>query len=700
MNIPFRSLLCSVVWLVAIVAPTVVAPIIVAVGADELGVAVRSAVKRVDSSVVRLRVIGGEQSIDGDKVTSLVTTGIVISESGEILTSLFAVKGNPEAVLAEDNTGRRTNAEIIATDYVRRLVLLKAREGQWLPAIPAPAESVKVGQWSVALGRFYSAESSSISVGVVSALNRIHGMAIQSDAKISPVNYGGPLINLDGQVMGLLVPLSPGGQGNASSGVEWYDSGIGFAIPMQQALAVADRLRAGKDLKGGRLGVKMLSTGVFSSRVVVDRVIPGGPADVGGLKKGDVLLSVNDRSIERMSMLEEAVGSRYAGDALNFDVKRGDENLKLSVLLSEELPIIKPAYLGLMTVRTANSPEQPGKAADAVPEGVAPPERPAGANEKKRAASRAGAPLPPIVVINDSPAAKAGLPVRLELVKVNDQATTRVSELADALSEVQAGQKVSIEYRVPGEDDSKSAEIATETPAEEITRLSSEVLAAVSDIGKLEQNAVVPIGDAAAGAMQVVDNIERRELSYEQRGRAIVFSSTVPTTVLPGIVILLASESELEEQILSRWKTLIDSHRLIVALPVNPEKSRLTAEDIPLVMTMLKGLAANAKADTGRIVVVSNREQARLAWQLAFDGPSPVRGIALTDGWISAGDLAGADGSDRSVLMLKSPENAQAQALQTGSREALQKAGFWTPSPASAEPEQAVADWSLLLRSF
>jgi serine protease Do len=698
MSINIRSLLCSVTLLLAVVAmPGFAAE------ADELGVAVRNAVKRVDASVVRLRVIGGEQSIDGDKVTSLVTTGIVISEAGEILTSLFAVQGNPEAVLAEDNAGRRTNAKIVAIDHVRRLVLLKASEGQWVPAEVAPAESVKVGQWSVALGRFYSADSSSLSVGVVSALNRIHGMAIQSDAKISPVNYGGPLINLDGQVMGLLVPLSPGGQGNASSGVEWYDSGIGFAIPMQQALAVADRLRAGKDLKGGRLGVKLLSSGVFASRVVVDRVIPAGPADVGGIRKGDVLLTVNDRVIERMSMLEEAVGSRYAGDTLSFDVKRGDENLKFSVLLSEELPVIKPAYLGLMSVRTAKANEPPGEpetVAKIAPENVIPPDPPANAGDKKEAAARAAATLPALVVVNDSPAAEAGLPARIELIKVNNQATTRVSELAAALSEIQAGSKVSIEYRVPGEEASKSVEVMAKTQPEKVTHLSTEVLSAINDIGKAAQNADNPDADAAAGEVQVVDNISRRELSYEQRGRAIVYSSRVPTTVLPGIVILLASESESEEQILSRWKLLIDSHNLMVVLPVNPEKSRLTAEDIPLVMTVLKGLAGGAKADTGRIVVVSNREQARLAWQLSFEGPSPVRGIALTDGWISASDLAGTDGSDRSVLMLKSPENSESKALQTGSLESLQKAGFWTPLPASSEPEQNIADWSLLLRAF
>ena len=109
------------------------------VNGDELGDAVRHAVGIADPSVVRLLVIGGEQTVDGDKVSSLVTTGVVVSGDGEILTSQFALKGNPEAVLAEDLEGRRTNVEIIATDHLRRLVLLKARGGQWIPVKPPPS---------------------------------------------------------------------------------------------------------------------------------------------------------------------------------------------------------------------------------------------------------------------------------------------------------------------------------------------------------------------------------------------------------------------------------------------------------------------------------------------------------------------------------------------------------------------------------
>ncbi|MEI6539945.1 MAG: serine protease, partial [Planctomycetota bacterium] len=174
---------------------------------DDLGQAVQAAIRKVETSIVRLRVIGGEQSIDGDAVQSLVTTGIVISADGEILTSQFALEGNPEAVLVEDQFGKRTNATIVATDSVRRIVLLKAKEGLWTPVVADENAVVEVGQWSIALGRFYAAESSSVSLGIISALNRIHGMAIQTDAKVSPVNYGGPLVSLNGTIVGILVPL-------------------------------------------------------------------------------------------------------------------------------------------------------------------------------------------------------------------------------------------------------------------------------------------------------------------------------------------------------------------------------------------------------------------------------------------------------------------------------------------------------------
>lgn len=681
--------------------------------ADELGQAVRTAIRSADPSIVRLRVIGGEQSVDGDKISSLVTTGVVISEAGEILTSEFALQGKPEAILAEDVTGKRTNVEVVATDHLRRLVLLKAKEGKWTAAQSAAGVSIKIGQWSIALGRFYAADSSNVSVGIISALNRIHGLAIQSDAKISPVNYGGPLINLQGQVMGILVPLSPRGQGSSTSGVEWYDSGIGFAIPMEAALKSAERLRAGRDLKAGKLGIKLAAAGVFSSSIRIERVIPKGPAETAGLKKDDVLVSVNNQVIERMSILEEAVASRYAGDLLRIAIKRGSEDHSFTATLAEELPIANPGYIGFLTTRIAKKTTDEG-----VPDPAAiakllqnPPleQKPPTGRQLDEAISDENSDAVPLLVINDTSAAKSGMPQRVELMKVNGTATPDSGELFTALADFQAGDKLAIDYRIPGQADLKSTEITTVSRPENVTRLSTELLSEIAVVGQ-ESLAKLKIEDGAAkdatpaetmapeaGAS---DKVERRELSFEERGRAIVFGSSNPSGILPGIVILLSAETESEDQILNRWKPFLNSHKLMVAIPVNPEKSRLTPDDIPLVMTMIQGLAGRSKADLRRIVVVGNREQAQLAWQLVFGGPSPIRGIALNDGWISAAEANGVDGADKSVLLLDHPTTNQAQALMAQCQDALRKSGFWAARPTDSETERTIADWSVLLRSF
>src|SRR5262249_59547133 len=76
----------------------------------------------------------------------------------------------------------------------------------------------------------------SVSYGIISALGRVWGKAIQTDAKISPINYGGPLVDVTGRVQGILIPASPRGE-DVTAGFEWYDSGIGFAIPMGDVMA-------------------------------------------------------------------------------------------------------------------------------------------------------------------------------------------------------------------------------------------------------------------------------------------------------------------------------------------------------------------------------------------------------------------------------------------------------------------------------
>ena len=466
-------------------------------------------------------------------------------------------------------------------------------------------------------------------------------------------------------------------------------------------------------MKAGKLGVKLAAAGVFSSRIRIERVIQKGPAETAGLKKDDVLVSVNNRMIERMSILEEAVASSYAGDSLQISIKRGNEDLSFAVTLAEELPVANPGYLGFLTSRIARKAQEGGmpdaaaiaKLLQNLPLEPKPPAEQKPDEENTDEKSDAV----PLLVINDSSAAKSGLPPRVELMKINGTATPDTGELFTALADFQAGDKLSIDYRIPGQPDLKSAEITTETRPENVTRLSAELLKEMSVVSqenlakmKAEDGAPkdAPSDDAKTPEVSSPDQVERRELSFDERGRAIVFGSSNPSGILPGIVILLSADQESEDQILTRWKPFLDSHKLMVAIPMNPEKSRLTPDDIPLVMTMIQSLAGRSKADLRRIVVVGNREQSQLAWQLVFGGPSPIRGIALNNGWISAAEAGSVDGADKSVLLLDQPTTNQAQALMAQCQEALRKSGFWTARPIDSETERTIADWSILLRSF
>src|SRR5262249_38856011 len=141
-----------------------------------------------------------------------------------------------------------------------------------------------------------------VSVGIISALGRVWGKAIQTDAKISPINYGGPLVDVRGRVQGILVPASPNAD-DETAGFEWYDSGIGFAIPMEDVNAVVPRLKQGKDLKKGLLGVRMKSTDRFAAVPEVADVLPDSAAARAGLKAKDVITEIDGRPVVNMAQV-------------------------------------------------------------------------------------------------------------------------------------------------------------------------------------------------------------------------------------------------------------------------------------------------------------------------------------------------------------------------------------------------------------
>src|SRR5262249_30150629 len=176
---------------------------------------------------------------------------------GYIISSAFNFANKPNAIIVQvPGQKERYVAKVVANDTTRFLTLLKI-EANGLP-VPeaAPKNEIQVGQTAIALGRTLESQDGmpSISVGIISALGRIWGKALQTDCKVSPGNYGGPLVDLQGRVQGVLIPASPFSEADVA-GVEWYDSGIGFAIPLEYINGVLPRLREGKDLVKGVLGI-------------------------------------------------------------------------------------------------------------------------------------------------------------------------------------------------------------------------------------------------------------------------------------------------------------------------------------------------------------------------------------------------------------------------------------------------------------
>ena len=231
--------------------------------------AFRAAVDRVAPSVVRIETIGGLERVGRVLFGTGPTTGVAATPDGYIVSSAFNFIHRPASILVQLPDGTRKPARLVATDHNRMIALLKIEADRPLPVPESVPESeLHVGQWAIAVGRTFELNQPNMAVGVVSALERIWGKAIQTDAAVSPNNYGGPLLDIHGRVMGVLVPLSPQDTSEVA-GYEWYDSGIGFAVPFRKIQEILPRLKQGKDLRPGLLGINFAGTALFLADPII-----------------------------------------------------------------------------------------------------------------------------------------------------------------------------------------------------------------------------------------------------------------------------------------------------------------------------------------------------------------------------------------------------------------------------------------------
>lgn len=341
---------------------------------DETEKALKAAALKAAPHIVKIETAGGRGVVGGGgparpgqppapgvKKGVGPTTGVVVDKNGYVISSAFNFANKPTDIFVTVPGKDRKVAKVVATDTSRMLTLLKIDQAD-LPVPEAyPTKDMRVGQWTLAMGRALDPETSnvpSVSVGIVSALGRIYGKCVQTDCKVSPVNYGGPLVAIDGRIMGVLIPASTSGEGE-TAGVEWYDSGIGFAVPMEAVFDSAKRMIAsGKDLRRGLLGFQPANPGeLYNVPCAVGTIAPDSVAMKIGMKPGDVITAIDGKPITNYSTLQHTLGPKYEGDVIDVTVQRDGKDVKFEkVTLGGTNIVFAQPFLGILPMRDDNEP--------------------------------------------------------------------------------------------------------------------------------------------------------------------------------------------------------------------------------------------------------------------------------------------------------------------------------------------------------
>lgn len=281
---------------------------------------------------------GGGDGPSQRKVQSL-GSGFVIDPKGYIVTNNHVIENADEIVVNFAN-GESLDAELVGTDPKTDLALLKLTED---PAEPIPfvnfgdSDAARVGDWVIAIGNPFGL-GGSVSAGIISARNRNINSGpyddfLQTDAAINRGNSGGPLFDMEGDVIGVNTAIySPTGG----------SVGVGFSVPSNIATNVVDQLREFGEIRRGWIGVRIrevseeLAEGLDLEKprgALVEDVTEDGPAAEGGIEIGDVILSFDGKEIEEMRDLPRAVAETPAGDTVRVIISRKGktQTLKMKV---------------------------------------------------------------------------------------------------------------------------------------------------------------------------------------------------------------------------------------------------------------------------------------------------------------------------------------------------------------------------------
>jgi serine protease Do len=364
-----------------------------------------------------------------------VGSGFIISEDGFILTNAHVVAGADEVTVRMADSKREFSAKVVGADERTDVALLKVNE-KGLPVVTLGKSSrLEPGQWVAAIGSPFGF-ANSITAGIVSATERslpaeTYVPFIQTDVAVNPGNSGGPLLNIDGEVVGInsMIYSRTGGY-----------MGVSFAIPIEAALDVSKQLREHGKVTRGRLGIgiqpvtkelaesfKMAS----DDGVVVVNVERGSPAEKAGLQVGDVILAYNGKVIEEPNMLPRLVAGTKPGEQAKLDVLRKSERRTLTATVGEV-----PAE------RSARTSQAPAK--ESTPSRLGLAVRELSPEERKKLGVEYGV---VVVDVAQGPAARSAIQPGDVIVAVNQSRFSSIEEFTKLLAEQQKGAKVALLVR-------------------------------------------------------------------------------------------------------------------------------------------------------------------------------------------------------------------------------------------------------------
>ncbi|NMF86575.1 HhoA/HhoB/HtrA family serine endopeptidase [Nodosilinea sp. P-1105] len=276
-------------------------------------------------------------------------SGFIIDQTGNILTNAHVVNGADRVVVTLKD-GRSFDAIVEGVDDVTDLAVVKIDDSDdTLPtAALGNSDLVDVGDWAIAVGNPLGLDNT-VTLGIVSTLKRSSSSVgipgkrlefIQTDAAINPGNSGGPLVNQNGEVIGI------------NTAIRADAMGIGFAIPINKAKEIKDRLALGESIAHPYIGVQIatftpdmarrnnedINAGMYLPEVdgvLIIRVLEGTPAAEAGLRRGDVIVAIDDAPVRNADDLQLRVEDTKIGDTLQLDIRRGDRAQVVQVKTAE-----------------------------------------------------------------------------------------------------------------------------------------------------------------------------------------------------------------------------------------------------------------------------------------------------------------------------------------------------------------------------